>query len=63
MAKEGKQVIDVKGGEKQPEKKDNRVEVVRGNIDVLNVQMLNSINQNLVSILGVLKVIANEQEK
>ena len=63
MAKEGSQVIDVKGGEKQPEKKDNRVEVVRGNIDVLNVQMLNSINQNLVSILGVLKAIANEQEK
>ena len=53
------QVVDVKGDqEKKPE--EGKIQVIQGNVNVINVQLLNSINQNLISILGMLKEIANK---
>lgn len=46
MAKE-KQVRDVKGEEKP---KDERIQVNPGNTHILTVQLLNSINQNLIEL-------------
>ena len=40
---------------KLKETKENKIEVVAGNIPVLTIQLLNSINQNLVNILEELK--------
>ncbi len=45
-----KQVNDVKG---EPEKR--QVEIARGNIDILTVQLLNSINEKLTNIEELLK--------
>jgi len=59
-----KQVVDVKGDQEKPEvKKDEKIQVIQGNLGVIQVQLLNSINQNLISILGMLKVLANKIEK
>ena len=59
-----KQVVDTKGDQEKPEvKKDEKIQVIQGNLGVIQVQLLNSINQNLISILGMLKVLANKIEK
>lgn len=55
-----KQVRDVKGEDKKP---DEKIEVIGGNTHIISVQLLNSINQNLVSVVGLLKEVLNKMEK
>lgn len=59
---EGKAVRDIKGEDKK-DKKDDKIQVVPGNIDVLSVQLLNSINQNLILILNELRKKPNKSEE
>ena len=52
MAKKGKEIRDVKGEEP---KKDDKIQVIAGNIPILTVQMLNSINVSLLAIRRILE--------
>ena len=65
MAEQGKPVRDVKGAEPilDPKKDPNKIEFLPGNYQLVVLRMLTAINTNLVSILGVLKVLAEKKEK
>ena len=54
MAK-GKNVRDVKGEDKSPQKKNEPTQINPGNISVLTVQLLDAINKNLVGLRKELK--------
>ena len=67
MVAKPKQVVDVKGEENKPEepKADpNRIEYnrdVRGNLDLVVLRMLNTINNNLVNLLKLLKEVHKDK--